>query len=348
MGVNGQLINKEYKKATWTFYAGLILLAATVLSLVLGVIRYTNSKNNIPDLEAIIVEESDNKTRRIAYLDIDGCFGFASKDDVTLYIAYNHDYYYIISMNEEAMSDLRKRFDQASDDEMVRVYGWTIAIPEEAKSFAVEALNEELGEEVVSLDNFERMFGDVCLSVHPKEKVFSFDGFINVSGGYFIASLFMLAAGLIMFFMGKLRRKTYDAAIRGEDLAMAEIDGPSAVCYEKSKAIITDNYLISYFGSYGSVALSDIVWAYNTRHSTNAIHDYDYLSVATKDGRLISLANGSVVGKRQEETNNRHLEILNRIHEKNPEARIGYTPEYKAEFDQLKKEIKEKKKAGLL
>ncbi|MBR0451550.1 MAG: hypothetical protein IJI78_06115 [Oscillospiraceae bacterium] len=348
MGINEQKIKKEYKKSTWTLYAGLILLAATLLSLVLGVIKYSSSKNNVPDLETIIVEESDNKTRRIAYLDIDGCFGFASKDDVTLYIAYNPDYYYIISMDEKAIADLRNRFDQAADDELVRVYGWTIAIPEEAKAFAVEALNEELGEEVVGLDNFERMFGDVCLSVHPKEKVFSFDGFVNVSGGYFIASLFMLAGGLIMFFMGKTRKKTYEAAIKGEDLAMAEIDSPSAVCYEKSKTILTDNYLVSYSGSYGSVSFADIVWAYITRHSTNAVHDYDYLSVATKNGKLIGLANGSVIGKRQEETYNRHMEILNRIHEKNPEAKIGYSPENLAEFTQLQKEIKEKKKAGLL
>lgn len=348
MGVNEQIIKKEYKKVTWTYIAGIILLAATLLSLVVGFIRYSRVKNNVPDLETIISEDSSNKLRRIAYLDIDGCFGFASKDDVTLYIAYNSDYYYIISMNEEAMSDLRTRFDQAAADEMVRVYGWTIAIPEEAKLFAVESLNEELGEEVASLENFEKMFGDVCLSVHPKEKVFSFDGFINVSGGYFIASLFMLVAGLTLFATGKISRKTYEAVIRGEDLAMSEIDSPSAVCYEKSKAILTDNYLVSYSRSYGAVPFADILWAYNTRHSTNAVHDYDYLSVATKDGRLITLANGSVYGKRQNETNNRHMEILNRIHEKNPEAKIGYTPEYKAEFDQLKKEIKEKKKAGLL
>ena len=348
MGHNGQIINKEYKKATWTFYAGIILLVATLVSLVLGVIRYTNIKSNVPELETIIVEDSSDKTRRIAYLDIDGCFGFASKDDVTLYIAYNREYYYIISMDEKAISDLRDRFDQAADDELVRVYGWTIEIPEEAKLYAVEALNEELGEEVASLDHFEEMFGDICLSVHPKEKVFSFDGFINVSGGYFIASLFLLAAGLVMFFVGKARRKTFDAAIKGEDLAMAEIDSPSAICYEKSKAILTDNYLVSYSGSYGSVSFADILWAYITRHSTNAVHDYDFLSVATKDGRLISLANGSVIGKRNEETNNRHMEILNMIREKNPEAKIGYSPENKAEFAQLQKEIKEKKKAGLL
>ena len=348
MGMNEQVIRKESSKAKRTYYAGIVLLAAALLSLAVGVFRYISVKSNVPDLEMIISEDSGNKTRRIAYLDIDGCFAFASKDDVTMFIAYNWDYYYIISMNEEAVEDLRAKFEQASDDELVRIYGWTTEIEEEARAFAIEALNEELGEEAVGEDNFESMFGDVCLSVHPQKKVFGLDGFMNVSGGYLIASLFLLAAGLLSFFTGKARKKSFDAFTEGTDPALAELDGPSAVCYEKSKAILTDNYLVSYNGSYGSVPYSDILWTYVTQHSTNAVHDYDYLSVATKDGRLITLANGPVFGKRQEETSLRHLEIMNRIKEKNPDAKIGFSAENKEEFLNLQKEIKEKKKAGLM
>lgn len=343
-----EIIDREYRRAKRTYVAGIAILLVTVLLLVIGTVHFFSEKNNIVSLDSIIESNTANKTRRIAYLDMDGAFGFASDDTKSYYIAFNERYFYLVSIRKDDDAYVRSQFDQS--DDAVRLYGWTAAIPAEAKQYAMESLNEELQEEFVDASNFEDVFGDVYLSITPESQLFGVDGFINISGGYAIGALFTLIAGLSLFFTGKARKKSFAPILDdGDSPLAAELNGPSATWYENLKTYVTDSYLVSLRGSLDAVRFEDIFWAYVTKHKTNGVPDYDFISLVTNDGRQLAIANsGSFGKKRKEETASLHAELLNLIQEKNPSAMIGYTSENLAAFQELQRQIKQKKKNGEL
>ena len=97
----GTKIKKAYGRSKATMIAGIVLLAAAVILMLIGAFRYGAEKKNVPYLEDIIQEKGTDKLGRASYLDINGCFAFAGNGESTYYIAYNDDWYYIISAGEK-------------------------------------------------------------------------------------------------------------------------------------------------------------------------------------------------------------------------------------------------------
>lgn len=343
----GAKIKKAYGRSKATMIAGIVLLAAAVILMLIGAFRYGAEKKNVPYLEDIIQEKGTDKLGRASYLDINGCFAFAGNGESTYYIAYNDDWYYIISAGEKGEEYLDRQFEESGDGP-IRIYGWTIAIPEEAKPFAVETFNEEYGEEVISLEDFDDVFGDVCLSVHDEKAVFGADGFMRVSGGYVIGALFTLAAGLLAFLLGRARMKSFAPVLEPESDLMRELESPDTIHLDGVSTYLTENYVASLTGGFDAVRYTDIFWVYVTRHSTNGVHDYDYLTAVTRDGKQYSLATGGSFGrKRKAATADTHNQIIQTIHIKNPGVLIGYNKENLEACKALQKQIKEEKKAGI-
>ena len=344
LAMNMKKVEKEYYQAKLTYFAGIAAIAAALLLLVLGIINYSRNAGNIVHLNNIIESQDKNKVRKPAYVDIYGAYPFASDDSKDYYIAYDSDFYYIISMNDDGYAYAVEEANKS--DDLFRLYGWTMAIPEEARSYAINALNEDLGQTYASLADFDHIFGDVCLSVQREKKLHGLNAFFNYSLGYVISFLFTGLIGAIVFFIGKSRKKSFEPIMATSDNEFTrELDSDSTISYDKLKTYLTNHYLISLNGDFNAVSYSDIFWAYVTKHRTNGIPDYDFLNVVTKDGRMINFANGRSFGKKNKEsTMELHAAIIDKIIEKNPAALIGFTAENQDAYVKLRDELKEKKK----
>ncbi|MBR0385151.1 MAG: hypothetical protein IJI05_01225 [Erysipelotrichaceae bacterium] len=210
MTFNNKIVEKEFKKAKTKFYAGAALLVLTAVLLVVGLLNYASSKKNMAPLGEVI--DGGNKINKLAYVDIYDFIQFASKgDDLGYYIGYDDDRYYIISISSSDYGYVVRQFNEAGKGNTFRLYGHTVSIPLEARGYAIEALNEAVGDTVVSVLNFDEVFGKVYLSVEKEAQNFSFDSLISVSGGYLLGGIFTLITGLTLFFVGRSQRKSFAA-----------------------------------------------------------------------------------------------------------------------------------------
>ena len=339
-----KIIEKEYQKARSIWIFGIITLVAAVALLGMGIAEQGKLKRNIEHLDDIIVSSEINKAGKIAYLDLYGCYGFATDGDRDYYIAYDEDYYYIISMNDRTYDYAVEKANE-SPDGMFRLYGWTREIPLDVRSFAIDAANEDAGENYVNIYNFEDFFGNIYLDVRKESSIFGIEGFFNASI-YPVFSIFALLAGLISFLLGRARVKSFAPFTDTMDNELTrELESENTVFLDKVKTYLTDHYLVSANGMLNAVKYSDIFWAYLTEHRTNGIRDYDYVNTVTKDGKMIQFANARSFGKKNQESSREvHSQIIEKIMEKNPSVLIGFNSENQAAYNDLRKQLKEDKK----
>ena len=344
---NNERINKEYRKAMTSVIIGAILLFLAVALLGISVVKTLSNKKNAEHLNEVMYRE-EQRENQIAYLDVTGFYQFASYgDDLGYYIAYDEDYYYIISIKEKDWDYFAKQFDSK---DVITLWGYTKLIPEEAKSYAIEALNEEYPDENITLSDFENIFGDLMLEAGRDASVKGLGGWIKLGGTYlggaFLAALF----GLITLLLGSNNRKSFavlqDDGFSGNRI-MDEMNDPASETYDNGALYMTENYLVDTKGSIKAIPYQDIFWMYVTSHRTNGIHDYNYLNVVTKDGRTFNCFNSKAFGKKnRENTEESHTAIINRLLEKNPDIRVGYVQENIEAYQELLKDRKEKKKTG--
>ena len=331
-------VNKQYKRSVRSFIIGVILLSLTVLLLIVGAIRTGNARKNMVHLNDAILSQDKDKYDKMAYLDTTGFFQFATYgDDYGYYIAYDDDFFYLIGMSDKDFDYFAKEFE---DKDSLRLYGYTAEIPSEAWSYAIDTLNEEMGETFVSYSNFNDVFGDTLMEVKRKSSVFGLGGFAKTAGlelaGAALSGLF----GLILLLTGLSQKKSFEGL---NEEVVREIDDPETTERPDMKLLFGKDHLISYNGRLDAADYNDIFWVYPTRHSTNGISDYNYLTICTKNGGRINCANGSAFGKKkQTATNETHQEIMEFLYEKNPEIRMGYMQENLQAYNELVKSLKKK------
>ncbi|MBQ2658271.1 MAG: hypothetical protein IJF87_06870 [Erysipelotrichaceae bacterium] len=334
------VLNKEYKKSKTKIISGFILCVLTACLLLAGVLHFVDLKKNAVHLNDVIISDSD-KTARIAYADLQGYMQFATYgDDLGYYIAWDEDLFYIMSIKEKDYDYFDKRF--TDDMASYRFWGFTEEIPNEAKSYAIETLNDELGQEYASYDNFYDVFGDVYLAVEKESKVTGIGGFFKSSGMYLMGAFLTGLFGLILLLTGLSDKKSFkvleDTSGIGNNQILSQIEADTTKYYENLKLYLTDDYLVSVRNGVSAVRYSDIFWAYVTKHRTNGISDYNYLNIVTKDGGKIMCGNGKTLGKKHSAaTSQDHDEILGFIQQKNESVRLGYDQENLAAFNELKK-----------
>ncbi|MBO4358792.1 MAG: hypothetical protein J5796_03215 [Erysipelotrichaceae bacterium] len=99
---NNADIERQYKKASRSMIIGLIglIVALALLAVSVGRTVYNISKaEHLNDAIVAYYNDGELKKDRIAYLDTTGFYQVASYgDDLGYYIAYDDDYYYIISI----------------------------------------------------------------------------------------------------------------------------------------------------------------------------------------------------------------------------------------------------------
>lgn len=342
--IHNEKIEKGYKRARFVWLIGVIALALSAVLLLAGIGKYFYAKSHVAHMDEIILSDKEVKTRKLAYLDMIGCYEFASNGESGYYIAYNEDYYYLAQMTDDVYDYIEAEYEKKGDGEL-DIYGWTVSIPSDVRRLAIDSFNEEFGEEVVNDDTFEDIFGDIALSVHERPKLFGLDGFMNVSGGYLVAAIFSLIVGMLEFFLGKNRRKSYADVLKDESQSvLREISRESTTWFDLPKVYLTDEHIISVDASLDVIPYSDVFWTYMTEHRTNGIHDYDFMNISTKDGRLIQFGR---IGTLQDKGGARfdiYNQVMGRIREKNPEARLGYSKEnHDAAYANQKRAKQEKK-----
>ena len=337
---NNKIINSEYRKCRTKIIAGFILCVLTACLLLAGAIHYSDLKKNAVHLNDVIIRDTE-KTGQIAYADIQGYMQFATYgDDLGYYIAWDEDLFYIMSIKEKDYDYFEKRF--TDDTVSYRFWGFTEEIPEEAKSYAIKTLNDELEQEYVNYNNFYDVFGDVYLAVEKEPKVTGFGGFFKTSSMYLMGAFLTGLFGLILLLTGLSDKKSFkileDTSGIGNNQILSQIEADTTKYYENLKLYLTDDYLVSVRNGISAVRYSDIFWAYVTKHRTNGISDYNYLNIVTKDGARIMCGNGNTFGKkRSAATGQDHDVILGFIREKNESVRLGYDQENLAAFNELKK-----------
>ncbi|MCR4633556.1 MAG: hypothetical protein K5648_05460 [Erysipelotrichaceae bacterium] len=335
-------IRKEYKRCVRSVFIGALVLALAALLFLTGVLHAAKARRQIVHLNDVIIQEGSDKYERIAYLDMIGFFQFATYgDDYGYYIAYDDDFFYLIGFKDRDFDYIEKKFDTA---DYVTVYGYTKPIPEEAKSYAIASLNEEMGEKTVTYNNFYDVFGDTLLEVRRDPGVLGIGSLFELSGVWLIFGLFTALFGSILLIIGLSQKKSFERYSAQTGLLNAELNDETASQRRDMKLILGKDHLFSYNGSLEVIGHNDIAWVYPTRHSTNGISDYNYLNICLKDGKAISCGSRGTFGKkRRTQTEESHTEVMNYLYEKNPQILFGYTPEnleaYKAIRAQAKNGI---------
>ena len=346
MNTNSEILQKERRKQSILMYLGIALLVLAVALVSTAAIQVFGGKKNAEHLNDVIVREGEDKTGLPAYADFDGYFQFASYgDELGYYIAYDQDYFYIMSIPEKDYDYFEKQFD--GSDNSVRFWGYTEKVPSEAKSYAIESLNEEMEEKFVDFDNFDDVFGDVMLAADKESNVFGIKSMFNRKGHLTVPGLLCALFGVILFLTGRNGVKNYDRLFDSSDLngqrILSEVNSGSAKWFEDLRVFLTDHYIVSARGGVAAVAFSEIFWAYVTRHRTNGIQDYNFLTLCTKDGRRINCGNGRTAGKKHRaRTEEEHTALLETIAQKNPEVLIGFTKAISDAFTALCKQLKQK------
>ena len=331
-------VDKAYKKTMTSIVIGAIFLSLTVLLLILGTMKVSRYRKDVIHLNDAILSEDKDKYGKIAYLDALNFFEFATYgDDYGYYIAYDDDFYYLIGMSDKVFDHFAEEFE---GKEYLRLYGYTEKIPAEVRGFAIEAINEELGENSVTEDNFNDAFGDTLLKVEKEKSIFGLSGFYEIAAMEVVLGAFSLIIGLILLLTGLSQRKSFETLpvdVR-EEIAAPETEERSDL-----KLLLGNRHLFSYAGKIDAVDYDDIFWVYPTQHSTNGIHDYNFLNIVKKDGSKIVCGNSSAFGKkRREQTTDSHVGIMEYLHEKNPEIRLGYLEENLNAYNELVKSLKKK------
>ncbi len=347
MDLNNEFLRKDHSKQKMTMIGGIVLLVLAILLVSVAAVQVFGSKKNAEHLNDVIVRTEGEKTNVPAYADFDGFFQFASYgDDLGYYIAYDEDYFYIMSIAEKDYEYFAKKYDET--DGTVRFWGYTEEIPYQAKQYAIEVLNEEMEDEnFVSYSNFDDIFGDVMLAADKESNVFGLKSMFNKKGYLVFPGLLAALFGLILFFGGKSALKSYDNLFSSDNYqgqrVLAETNSGTAKWFQDLRVYLTEHYLVGVRSGVSAIAFTDIFWAYITRHRTNGIADYNFLTICTKDGKRVSLGNGRTAGKKHRaQTEEEHSEILNAIYEKNPDVLIGFTKENQAAFADLCKQLKQK------
>lgn len=184
------------------------------------------------------------------------------------------------------------------------------------------------GAPTITEETYEDYFGKTYLDevVTPDTE---FNGFI-IGWGVFLGGIGIVL--LIWYIASAIRVHKYTKNANLEDVKY-ELQKSTAKCFPKETIYLTDKYIISKVNGLLRVnEYEDFVWIYNLKaqqygHTVNI-----FLTVKTKDKKQFHIATSL--------DENRLIEIMSLIKEKNPQVLVGFTDENKEEY---KKYIKEQK-----
>ncbi len=334
--VNSQELKKAMRYNFPFLITALVFLIITVIFIYIGYQeKYNVEKNIIPMSElAGDVKKLENKN---AYIDVaipPFLFATYQKDgresDEKFYLVMDkEDLLYIVYMTDKEYQKLSEKNLQSKP---IRIVGVTEKISSQIQELAISAYNKELGEEYLSLENFDSFVGPVMLNtsyIIDNSLLYYIIGIISF--GMF--SIF-LSLWLSSYFKNRKVLKNYSK----EDLERIgmQISGMGNNPYKDMKLYFIKEHIVDLSQNLIILKYEDIIWAYPSESRCNGLIVKKYIKVIDKTNHVFDIANTKYIKKDKEKIID---DVLKKLKHKNEKIIIGYSKE-------IKKAIKAKIKHG--
>ncbi|MBQ8814392.1 MAG: hypothetical protein IJZ85_07860 [Lachnospiraceae bacterium] len=247
-----------------------LVVILSVIALVCGLIALVGSAGtNSDELAKLYTPESKEGER--AYIEVqyssDAFAEFDAEAADKLYFMLDEEYNpYIVCVSDSDIAAYAKHqaytFGETTEiPEVIRTYGTLMPIEDDLVELAVEGFNWFWGENVVTEENFEEIFGSYYLDT----------AITDVSGTSPMMILVMIVSVVLLVIMtkrnGKLKKKSRETLSelesRGEtERINAELQDMRTSYFKQIGVYLTENYLISYSQGLSVSDLRSIVGIY--------------------------------------------------------------------------------------
>lgn len=322
------------KKGKGLLIAGIVILVMGIISTVSSYFYYNNEKKNAEEFSPF-QQEQYGKIEVSYILDY---FAESESTGERVYLVFDEENkMYLASINDETMESLKDLLDYTYDEEKeypgsVTIKGTSEQITPSLKELAIEYYNDVFKNNSsgfkLTKSNFSTYAGNYYLDTN-RDPVTD-----NMSIVYMVAGVFAIfgICFVIAFFNNKRSSNKSLAKYEGSlDKINQELNGSSAVSYEKFKVYITNNYIITYSSGLQIIEHKDIVWLYPADRSyrgsvTRTIY------VVTKDSKMHTVCVSAVDKKRKIVLDEIYESILAKLPKK---ALAGYTDENRSKVKEL-------------
>ncbi len=326
-------IKKGWKSKKNFLYIAFGIIIVAILSYMWGLRIVEDKTRETYDLEEVITSKATSKENIKVKLKITGKpILLAEKSDpsAAYYIVYNDKYYYIAKMSKAKAATLSSAF-SSNENELV---GYTSEVPEEVKQFAIDDYNVAFADQLenkLTINDYDRYFGDVCIDLVKDESALAPFQYIVFYLGL-IGGIVAVIVAIVMLIVYKIKMKKMNK--EDAERINQEIYSGEAIFFEKGQIYLTKSYLfdvanLQYF------KYEDIFWVYKHIQRVNGFVSYKCLMVTTNNGKQAMVALNA---------RDNYEKIMEELVARNSAIRLGFTPENKEAFKELKKKLKSEKK----
>ena len=338
--LNSNELTKAIKSNRIKLIVALLFLVSTAILIYIGY-KEQHGVNEVKTSMQEIEGKEDNLEGQEAYIKVSmEPYVFATyehngkEDDYKYYLVMDkNDYLYVAFMSSNDYLKLKN----TSLDKTIKISGITEKIETDIKELAIKAYNEELGEEYLTLENFDEYVGPILLNT-----TISYDDSLI----YYILSLVSFCFFMLIFYLYitiELKNKKVLKNYSKEELEKIgmQIYSLTNNPYKDMKLYLTKQYLVDLSNGIVILNYDDLVWVYPYTYRYNGLLINKSLKVITNKNQTFDVANTKLTKEDKEEKLNA---ILNTLKKKNPNLKTEYTKENKKEVKAKFKEEKKNKK----
>lgn len=316
------------KKAFLIISVVLFIISLALYGIVISVEK-TTEKPEAVDYGSLVSIKNDNENdyvkTTIQYIAL-----FAERE------GYDSKYYYIqdinnrvmiASISDETYKKIEETYLQNKENFTFDLEGYIFKIPDDVLNIAIEYISEAFDVQggVITKSNYQEYFGSTYLNegVTPNTEL---NGFL-LGGGIFLDGIALVFLALYITSIVKIYMysKKFDM-----ESVKSELLQNTTLKFEKERIYLTTNYIVSVVnGLLRITKYQDLVWLYNKVAKQNSVTVNIFLIGATKEKKEFYIANSL----KQDQLNN----IMYLIKERNENILIGYTPENKKRYEELRK-----------
>ena len=321
----------------------LLVIAVILMIITAGMIylnTYMETKNaeektelKAENYDDLISAGKDSEEKYVEVTITDIPYHVATKEVDTVkykyYIVFDaNDLMYLVRLTDSTYYRLEDIYENDPDNFSYKIVGYIYDTPNELEEIVIDVYNEAMEEEIVTEDNFDMYFGKTYLDETKTPVTVSSAATVIFIVIGVLTGIFAFAF-LLVYIINSSRRKKVLKQYSEEDLE-SELDKNSTIAYEKQKVYLTDKYLISSANGLSVIEYNDLAWMYNEKRSYNGIPTGVTLLGYKTNGKVAQIA---TTWKNEEILK----EIMTKIYEKNSNILVGFTPENKKQFKEIKK-----------
>ena len=321
--------NKEFKKA---YNGKLIAVIVSALAIVLGIFLIITGSNKEKNAKANPYDFGDAYVNNL--LDEDIYVFIDTAVEPILLCNYSdgeeyflvEDYYgegYIVRCTEAQFNSFKS---EITSNGSTHITGSITNLNDEVNDYIREVFSE-------AVDDPDEYFKGKALYVNGDagETTYYVFGWIIIGFGF----LFCLLALLELLNYNKTLKSLSEVEVAKLE---SEIDSPATVYHKSIRTFITPNYIVSFGNKFNIVRFDDIIMAYKYVQRYNFVPILSNVKIWTNsnDSELAVADKAGLPGKAKA----LHEDILLAIHEKNPQANLGYDVSAIKEIQAQKKAAK--------